>query len=288
MADQTESRQVMGATPPKAIPPKNDPTASMSFLDHLEELRWRIMKGLLGVGAGVIIAFIFSDFLVNKVILGPASSDFFMYDFMGISSIDLSLISRRLPGQFFTYWGTLIIAGAVIGSPIFIYQIWSFVEPAIESAGKWKTYKSVIFITSFFLTGVSFGYFILVPFALQFFGQFIISDIISNEFDINEYFTSVALWTFSCGLIFQVPVVSYFLSKVGLLTPEFLKKYRRQAVLVILVVAAFITPPDPVSQIMIAIPLVLLYQLAIWVSKVANKQREEELKKAFSENRSSE
>jgi sec-independent protein translocase protein TatC len=285
MSDETAStgRKIMGRILPKAKPPKEDPTNSMSFLDHLEELRWRILKGLVGILAGVIIAFIFRDFIITQLILGPARADFFMYRIMPIEAIDLSLISRRLPGQFFTYWGTLIVAGGIMGSPFLIYQLWAFIEPALETGEKIKTFLNAMFITFFFLLGVSFGYFILVPFAVQFFTQFIIDAVISNEFDINEYFTSVAMWTLACGVIFQIPVVSYYLSKVGMLTPEIMRTYRRHAIIAVMIVAAFLTPPDPVSQMMIAIPLLILYQFAIFLSRVANKQRERALKEALGE-----
>lgn len=188
-----EERQIMQSDPPKAKKPA-DRTATMSFLEHLEELRWRILKGLVGVLVGVIIAFIFSDFFVEKVILGPTRSDFFMYDLLRVDAVNFELQSRRLPGQFFTFWGTLFSVGFVIGSPIFIYQMWSFVEPALERKEKKKSLFSTFFITLFFLMGIAFGYLVLVPFALQFFAQFQISDIIRNDFDINEYFGSVATW----------------------------------------------------------------------------------------------
>lgn len=283
MSSSDENRGIMGANPPKAIPPEIDPTASMSFLDHLEELRWRILKGLLGLVVGIVVAIFFADFLINEVILGPARSDFFMYRIMPIDAIDLSLISRKLPGQFFTYWGTLIIIGAIIGSPIFFFQIWAFLEPALKSGEKYKTYLNALFITFFFLLGVSFGYFILVPFAVQFFTQFVIAEVISNEFDINEYFTSVAMWTMSCGILFQIPVISYYLSKIGLLTPQFMITYRRHAIITALILASILTPPDPISQIMIALPLVILYQFSIFLSKIAIRRRKEEFEEAMSD-----
>lgn len=276
-----QDRKIMGAVPPKATPPKVDPTASMSFLDHLEELRWRILKGLIGIIFGVIIAFIFADFFIQQFILGPARADFFVYQMLPINAVDLSLISRKLPGQFFTYWGTLIIIGAIIGSPIFIYQLWAFIEPALGSGKKLKTVLNALFINFFFILGVTFGYFILVPFAIQFFTQFVISDVISNEFDINEYFTSVSMWTLSCGILFQIPVVTYFLSKIGLLTPEMMKKYRRHAIVGAFVVSALLTPPDPISQFLIAVPLVVLYQFSILLSRYANYKRKKELEKAL-------
>ncbi|CAN5347312.1 twin-arginine translocase subunit TatC [soil metagenome] len=282
--DQVSTRRkIMGAILPSAKAPKTDPSASMSFLDHLEELRWRILKGLIGVGLGIVVAFIFADFFIQEFILGPARADFFMYNIMPINAVDLSLISRRLPGQFFTYWGTLIIIGGIIGSPILFYQLWSFIEPALGHGKKLKTVLNALFINFFFLLGVSFGYFVLVPFAVQFFTQFIISEVISNEFDINEYFTSVALWTLSCGILFQIPVVSYFLSKVGIVTPEGMRMYRRHAIIGALVMSAILTPPDPVSQLMIAFPLILLYQFSILLSRLAHHRRKKELDAALGE-----
>lgn len=284
MSESTDrpKRSIMGRILPKAKPPTQDPLQAMSFLDHLEELRWRILKGLTGVLAGVIIAFIFREFIIQQLILGPAREDFFMYRIMPIDPVNLSLISRRLPGQFFTYWGTLIITGFIIGAPLMIYQLWAFIEPALESGEKLKTFLNAMFITFFFLLGVAFGYFILVPFAVQFFTQFVISDVISNEFDINEYFISVAVWTLACGIIFQIPVISYYLSKIGLLTPEIMRTYRRHAIVAVMIVSAFLTPPDPVSQMMIAVPLVFLYQFSILLSRIANKKRKREMEKAFS------
>lgn len=267
---------------PEAKKPK-DRTGNMSFLDHLEELRWRLIKGLGGIAVGVTIAFFFGDFLVAQVMLGPTQSDFLVYNLLGIEAIDLTIQSRKLPGQFFTYWGTLIVFGGIIGSPILFYQIWSFIEPAMEKTEKWKSIGHAAFITFFFLLGIAFGYFILVPFALQFFSQFQISNAIHNDFDINEYFSSLTMWVISCGIIFQLPVLSYFFSKFGLLTPEFLKQYRRHAIISCFVLSAFLTPPDPVSQVLIAIPLVMLFQLSVWISKLGVRQRNKEMERAFSD-----
>jgi sec-independent protein translocase protein TatC len=273
-------REIMTEDPPKAQPPE-DRTTNMSFLEHLEELRWHILKGLSGFLVGIIVAAFFGDFLVDKVMLGPTKSDFFVYGLLSMDAIDLTIQSRKLPGQFFTYWGTIIVFGCILGAPIFFYQMWAFVEPAMETSAKWKTFAHTLFITFFFLLGIAFGYFVLVPFALQFFSQFQISDAIHNDFDINEYFSSLTMWVLSCGIIFQLPVVSYFLSKFGLLTPEFLKEYRRHAIIFCFILSAFLTPPDPVSQVLIAIPLILLFQLAVWVSKYGVHRRNKELEKAF-------
>jgi len=270
----------MPGNPPEAKPPK-DRTSDMAFLDHLEELRWHILKAFGGIGVGILIAFIFRDFFITDVILGPTNADFFVYRILGIDAVDLILQSRKLPGQFFAYWGTLIILGGIIGSPIFFYQLWAFIAPALESSEKWKTRGNTAFITTFFLLGVCFGYFVLVPTALQFFTKFQMSPVIHNDFDINAYFGALTTWVLSCGVIFQLPVVSYYLSKLGLLTPDFLKKYRRQSIVAAFIIGAFLTPPDAVSQVLVAIPLMLLYQLSIWISKLGVRSREKELNKAF-------
>ena len=267
----------MGSEPPVAKAPKQDPQAEMSFIDHLEELRMRILKGLIGIAIGVIIAFIFSDFIIKNVLLGPVSKDFIVYKWLGIDAIDITLQSRKLPGQFFTFWGTLFMVGIIMGAPLFFHQIWKFVTPALESTEKHKTQFVVFFISFLFLVGVSFGYFILTPFALQFFTHFQISDLVRNDFDINEYFSSLTMWVLSTGIIFQLPMVSYFLSRIGLLTPEFMRSYRRHAIVIFFILGAFLTPPDPISQVMVAVPLILLYEISIGISGYANKKRNKEI-----------
>ena len=267
----------MGSEPPVAKAPKQDPQAEMSFIDHLEELRMRILKGLIGIAIGVIIAFIFSDFIIKNVLLGPVSKDFIVYKWLGIDAIDITLQSRKLPGQFFTFWGTLFMVGIIMGAPLFFHQIWKFVTPALESTEKHKTQFVVFFISFLFLVGVSFGYFILTPFALQFFTHFQISDLVRNDFDINEYFSSLTMWVLSTGIIFQLPMVSYFLSRIGLLTPVFMRSYRRHAIVIFFILGAFLTPPDPISQVMVAVPLILLYEISISISGYANKKRNKEI-----------
>lgn len=268
-------RQVMGEIPPKAEAPKL--VIEMSFLDHLEELRWRILKGMSGFLVGLVIAFVFSEFFIDEVLLGPAKADFFIYSWLGLDAVDLVLQNRSLPGQFFSYWGTLFVVGLIIGSPIFFHQLWAFLEPALEQNEKKSSTLVVGSITMMFTLGLLFGYLILTPFALQFFATFQLSDSVRNDFDISAYFSSLTMWTLSSGLIFQLPVITYALSRIGLLTPAFLRKYRRVAIVVFLVVAAFLTPPDPISQILMAIPLIGLYEIGIWISAITVKRRNREI-----------
>lgn len=269
------ARQIMDGTPPVAKAPALP--ADMSFLDHLEELRWRIIKGTSGFLMGVVIAFIFSEFFIDEVLLGPAKSTFFVYQFLGIDAVDLVLQNRTLPGQFFSYWGTLFVVGMIIGSPIFFYQLWSFLEPALESKEKRNSSAIVAAITFMFTLGLLFGYLILTPFALQFFATFQLSEAVRNDFDISAYFSSLTMWTLVCGIVFQLPLVSYSLSKIGILTPEFLKKNRKIALILCLVASAFLTPPDPVSQLLLAVPLVILYEIGIIVSRITVRRRDREI-----------
>jgi len=271
----TSTRQIMDGTPPKAEAPKL--TIEMSFLDHLEELRMRILKGLSGVGVGIVIAFLFSDFFIDEVLLGPAKASFFIYNVLGIDAIDLVLQNRTLPGQFFSYMGTLMVVGVIIGSPVLFYQLWSFIEPALEQNEKKSSTLIVLAISGMFTLGLLFGYLIMTPFALQFFANFQISDTVRNDFDITAYFSSLTMWTLTCGIIFQLPFVSYSLSRIGLLTPEFMRKHRRIAIVVCFIMGAILTPPDPVSQFMIAVPLVVLYEVGIWISAITVKRRERQI-----------
>lgn len=266
----------MGKEPPAAKAPKNL-TDEMSFLDHLEELRWRIIKGLIAILGGVAVAYVFSDFLIDTILLGPAYADFISYRITGIEAVDVVFQNRRLPGQFFTFWGTMLIAGLVIGAPVMFYQLWKFVEPALEGAEKKKTRFTVFNITLLFFAGVSFGYFVLTPFAVQFFIQYTLSDAVRNDIDITAYFSIVSTWVLACGIIFQLPMVSYMLSRIGVLTPELMIKYRKVAIVMCFILAAFITPPDPVSQVIIAVPLLLLYQFSIYISRVVNRRRDREI-----------
>lgn len=263
----------MEGEPPR-VQPSSAPLQEMSFLDHLEELRWRIIKGLAGVVVGIAVAVIFSEWIMETLLLGPAHNTFIVYEWLGIDAVDLQLQNRRLPGQFFTYWGTLIIVGVIIGSPALFYQFWAFIAPALEPGEKKGTRFTVFNITLLFILGVLFGYTVLTPFALQFFTQFHISEIVRNDFDINAYFSSITMWTLSCGIIFQLPMASYLMTKIGVLTPDVLIKYRKFAIIICFILAAFLTPPDPISQFIIAIPLLLLFQLSIYICKVTYRRRQ--------------
>ena len=262
------------------LPPASN-LPEMSFLDHLEELRWRIFKGMGGVLVGSIVCAFFADFVIDSILLGPTHTEFFMYRLFGFEATELVLQNRTITGQFFAYWGTVFVVGAILGSPILLYQVWKFIEPGLYPNEKKGLRFASGFATFFFILGILFGYCIITPMALQFFANFTISPQIVNEFDIMKYFSMVTMWVFGLGIVFELPIVMYFLSKVGIVTADFLRKGRKYALIIILIIAALITPPDVVSQILVSIPLLGLYEMSIYISSVVERRRARELKQAL-------
>lgn len=255
--------------------------AEMSFLDHLEEMRWRIFKGLMGVAAGVVACLFFYRWVIDVLLLGPADPGFFMYRILGIELRDFVIQNRTVTGQFFAAVGTVAVVGLILGSPVLIYQMWAFIEPGLYPHEKSKIRFVSVFATGFFMLGAAFGYLVITPLAVNFFSSFEISPRISNEFDITRYFGLVTLWSFGAAVLFELPVVVYFLSKLGLVTPESLRRSRKYAIVGILAVAAFLTPPDPFSQVLMAVPLSLLYEGSILIAATAERKRKRELKRAL-------
>lgn len=253
----------------------------MSFLDHLEELRWRILKGIGGVLLGSILCAIFDEFVIDQILLGPTKQDFFMYRLFGFEARELILQNRTVTGQFFAYWGSVLVVGIIIGAPITIYQLWKFIEPGLYPEEKKGMRFASLFATGFFVLGVGFGYCVITPMALQFFANFVISEQIVNEFDITKYFSLVTTWVFGVGLLFELPVVMFFLAKTGVVTSSILRKGRKWALIAILILGAFLTPPDPVSQLLVAVPMAGLYELSIWISKRVERREKRRLEKAL-------
>lgn len=273
---------LQGDGAPAPVIPPTDHMAEMSFLDHLEELRWTLFKALGGVIAITIVCSFFSEWIIQEVLLGPKKPDFFMYRILGIEFTDFDLQNRTITGQFWAYFGTVFGVGLVMGSPIVVFFIWRFIEPGLYPTEKQGLRFASFFATGFFVLGILFGYCIITPIALQFFATFQISDQILNEFDISRYFSMVTFWAFGTGILFELPVVIYFLAKLGVATPTVLRNGRKYAIIVTLILAAFFTPPDPLSQILVAIPLMLLYEVSIYISAYVTKKREQDLARALS------
>lgn len=255
--------------------------AEMGFLDHLEEMRWRIFKALGAVILTSAACLLFADWVIDVLLMGPTRASFFMYDVFKVNATELVLQNRTITGQFFAYFGTVLAVGLILSMPIVLYQIWAFVEPGLYKHEKEGLRFIAAFATFFFVLGVAFGYLILTPLALQFFANFEISDQIINEFDITRYFSMVLMWTFGAGALFELPVVVYFLARIGAVTVAKLRAIRKYALIVILIIAAFFTPPDPLSQFIMAVPLLGLYECSIGITAlVERKRRREEAKRA--------
>jgi len=232
----------------------------MSFLDHLEELRWRLIYAIIGIVIGSIAAWIFIEPLVEVVLLKPARDS------------GAILQNLRPFGQLFLFVQISIIVGIVVTLPNLFYQLWKFISPALKKNEKKYILAIVIFSTLCFLAGIAFAYFVMLPLALKFAAEFG-TEAIKNEFAINEYMSIIISVMLAAGFVFELPMVSFFLTKLGILTPAFMKKYRRHAIVAILVLAAFLTPgADPISQIILAVPLVLLYEISIFISKISVKK----------------
>jgi len=255
----------------------SDEQGVMPFLDHLEELRWTLIKAGAGVLVTTVLCAFFSEWIVNRVLIGPTRADFFMYDLLGMNPEELNLLNRTITGQFFADIGTIVVVGIIAGSPVVVYYFWKFIEPALYPQEKSGMRFAAAFASFFFLLGIAFGYFILTPLALQFFAQYTLSPQIENHFDIMTYFSMVSFWALGTGLLFELPVVVYFLAKVGIITPEGMRTYRKYALLAVLIVAAFLTPPDPISQVIVALPLLGLYELSIYIASYVTKRRRRQL-----------
>jgi sec-independent protein translocase protein TatC len=267
-----------------------EPAKEMSFLDHLEELRWHIIRSVIAILVVAIAAFIAKEFIFDVVIFGPKSTDFITYRFfcwlgetlhlsgMCITELPFELLSMRMAGQFTTHMMVSFVAGLIIAFPYILYELWRFISPGLHVKER-KASRGLIVVTSFLFTlGVAFGYFVIVPLSVQFLATYSVSSEVVNRIDLGSYISMVTSVTLSTGLLFELPVIIYFLSRIGLVTPEIMRTYRKHAIIVILIVAAIITPPDITSQILVSIPVMLLYEASIFVSKRVEQKRLKALK----------
>ncbi len=235
----------------------------MSFFDHLEELRWRIVKALIGIVVGMAVCWIFIDFLMQQFFLHPVA---LLNQTLGEGQQPVHLQNLKPFGQLFLYMQVAMIGGIILSIPNILYQFWAFIAPGLMPKERRYIKAIVVFSSACFLGGIAFAYFTMLPAALRFFAGFGSSDI-ENNIAINEYMSFVVSLLLAAGVVFELPMVSWFLSKLGILTPAFMRKYRRHSIVVIFVLAAALTPgTDPVSQVLLAVPLLVLYEVSIWVS----------------------
>jgi sec-independent protein translocase protein TatC len=260
----------------------------MSFLEHLEELRWHIIKSLVSIFVVAIVAFIFKDILFNKILLAPKSPEFITYRLfckvaeivriprLCIQTVPMELISIKMSGQFSMHIMVAFVAGFIVAFPYVFYQFWRFIVPALYPKEKSVARGAVAVSSLLFLLGVAFGYFIITPLTIQFFSSYSVSDEVTNQINLISFVSTNASVLLSCGVIFELPILVYFLSKIGLITPKFLKKYRKHAFVLILFLAAVITPPDIFSQLVVSLPLIILYEVGIVISRRIEKKRKKQ------------
>lgn len=264
-----------------------EPRGEMSFLEHLEELRWHIIRSVLAIVFFAVLAFIFIQYIFDYILIAPQYPQFPTNHILCrlaaithspslcINSVPLKLVNINLFGQFSAAMSVAGITGFILASPFIVYEFWKFISPALHENERKNARGAVLSISGLFMLGVLFGYFVIAPFTIHFLGTYSVSQSnkVENLITINSYFSSVATSAFASGLIFELPVLSYFLTRIGLITPQFLRKYRRHAVIVILIVAAVISSPDVITQVMVAIPLLFLYEISIWISAGVYKEK---------------
>lgn len=267
-----------------------DAAKEMSFLDHLEELRWHLIRSTVAVVIIGVAAFIAKSFIFDTLLMGPASADFPTYkllcraatylgfeDSFCFNELPFRIQSRTPAGQFSAHIWTSITAGFIIAFPYILWEFWKFVSPGLRSNER-KTSRGFIFIASFlFFIGVLFGYYVVTPLSINFLGSYQVSEKVFNDFDLSSYIGLIRASVLASGLIFELPIIIYFLTKIGIVTPDILRKYRKFALVGVLILSAVITPPDIASQVIVAVPVIMLYEISIFISKavVRNQKRAE-------------
>lgn len=263
----------------------------MTFLEHLEELRWHIIRSVLSIVVFAVAAFFFKDIIFDSIILAPRNPEFFtnrilcnLGDLVNIKALCINdtpfdLINIKMAGQFTTHITISIIAGMVVAFPYIFWEFWRFLSPALHDNEQGHARGAVFYSSILFVTGVLFGYFIIVPLSIHFLSSYSVSSEVANQIYLRSYIGTITSISLAGGLIFELPIVIYFLSRIGLVTPVFLRKYRRHSIVVILIAAAIITPPDIFSQVLVSLPLLVLYEIGIFISGRVERRRKRETEK---------
>jgi sec-independent protein translocase protein TatC len=251
----------------------------MSFLDHLEIFRWHLIRSAIAVLFFAIIAFIFKDIVFDVILLGPKDPNFPTYkalcaiaqylglkDALCLKESPFTLMNITMSGQFSTHVTTSIFAGFIVAFPYVFWEFWRFIRPALHVNESTMARGIVFFSSVLFLLGVLFGYYVIAPLSVNFLGSYQVSSSVANQITLSSFISTVTTVSFANGIIFELPILVYFLTKIGLLTPEFMRVYRKHAIVVILIFAAVITPPDVTSQILVSLPLIVLYEISIKIS----------------------
>ncbi len=245
----------------------------MSFLEHLETLRWHLIRAFASVFVFAIVVFMVPQFFVHELILGPSRIEFLTYqvfcDFSDTTCIDklpFTIQSRKLQGQFTMHLMSSLVIGLIMAFPYAFWEIWRFIRPGLYHTEQKATRGATFVVSVLFGVGILFGYYLVAPLSINFLSNYQLDPSIINEIDITSYISTLSMIVLACGIMFQLPIVVYFLSKAGIIDPPMMRLFRRHAFIAILILSAIITPPDVVSQILIALPLVLLYEASIYIS----------------------
>ncbi len=266
---------------------------AMTFMDHLEELRWLLVRSTIVILAMAVIIFFFSDFIFDDLIFGPIKPGFPTYEFfcwlgdqlnspnICIKELDFVIQNTDMEGQVTILIWTCITGGFILGFPYILWELWRFIRPALYDKERKNAQWFLLISSLLFFVGVVFGYYVIVPMSVNFFSTFKVSELVKNEFNLSSYISMIKTSVIACGLFFELPIIIYFLSKLGLVTAEFLRKYRKYAIVIVLIVAAIVTPPDVISQVLVTIPMILIYEVSILIAAavVRNKVKLEEKEK---------
>jgi len=262
----------------------------MSFLDHLEELRWHLFRSVVAVMMVAVVLFVAKRIVFDWVIFGPVTPSFPTYKLLCqlsqkigvgaafcIEAFEFNIINIEVAGQFLVHLKVSFLLGLIIAFPYVFWEFWRFVKPALKDNEIRSTQGVVFFASLLFLCGVVFGYFILTPFSINFFGNYGVSDAVSNQWKLTNYVSIITMIVMASGILFELPMVVYILSKFGLLTPAFMREHRKHAFVMTLVIAALITPADIGTQVLVTIPVIFLYEISIGISRRVNKNLNKEL-----------
>jgi sec-independent protein translocase protein TatC len=256
----------------------------MSFLEHLEELRWHIIRSLGAIVTIAISVFLLKSFIFNSIIFAPKRPDFATYKFFCWISErtcfgppEFDLITRELGEQFFTHIKVSFWLGLIVAFPYIFFEFWKFIKPGLYETER-KAARGIVLVCSFlFISGVIFGYYVISPFAISWLAGYVVGAEAINAPTLASYVNYMTMFTIPTGLVFELPVFVYFFSKIGLVTPELMRKYRKHSIIIILILSALITPPDVVTQFLIGVPIFILYEISIAISKRVAKSYQESL-----------
>lgn len=257
---------------------KPDQEKEMSFWEHLDELRWRLVRATLAVVGMAIVAFANREFVFDTVLLGPLNNDFptlrwlcNLGQTLGVEALcfdnsKLSLINITMSGQFMQHLYISLVAGFVLASPYVFYELWAFIKPALHENERRYSTRAITIVSFLFLMGTIFSYFLIVPLTINFLGTYQVSSQVANQVSLSSYVSTVVSVSLAVGAVFELPVLAWVLARLGLITPNLMRKYRKVMIVTIFVLAAIITPPDIFSQVMVALPMFLLYEISILIA----------------------